>query len=230
MSTLYTAVGRLKIQTDSCGHRFPVVIISGKEFLMDIHEMIIWICLSWRILRMSEIQSLYCQKIEEAGCQTNNRMEIYLERLLRRGLAASGSGETDSDALHNLLSDLYIIPAHSSLLAKTALFLKLTVTDGLPFSKALQLFFPQKLSPEEKEVLSLARQACLSTAEIMKCVETGARDISTDEKVMEAVYDDDFTTCDNIGGYARLYKTWKPALTTVADLYLRRLILLERIV
>lgn len=45
---------------------------------------------------------------------------MYLDRLLRRGLAADGSGETGSDALHELLSDLYLIPAKGGVLAGAA--------------------------------------------------------------------------------------------------------------
>jgi hypothetical protein len=46
---------------------------------------------------------------------------------------------------------------------------------------------------------------------------------------MEALYDDDYTTCDNIGYYARLFRKQKPILETVANLYLRKLIIFERI-
>ena len=54
-------------------------------------------------------------------------------------------------------------------------------------------------------------------------------DLSSNEKVMAALYDDDVTTCDNIGSYAKLLGRQRPVLETVANLYLRKMIIFERI-
>ena len=43
-------------------------------------------------------------------------------------------------------------------------------------------------------VMALSRQALLSTAELINCAELGVRDISTDEKLMDALYNDEDTT------------------------------------
>jgi hypothetical protein len=77
--------------------------------------------------------------------------------------------------------------------------------------------------------VGLAKQTQLSTAELIKCVECGVYDLSNDDKVMTALYNDDFTTCDNIGSYAKLYRHRRPVLETVANLYLRKPIIFERI-
>jgi len=46
---------------------------------------------------------------------------------------------------------------------------------------------------------------------------------------MSAIYDDDVTTCDNIGYYVKSSRKQQPVLETVANLYLRKLIIFERI-
>lgn len=131
-------------------------------------------------------------------------------------------------ALHDLLSSLYVVPVFSSRWIRFVAFLKFFFLDGVHFKKAKAVFNKEKLSDTEKRVMDLARQSMLSTAEIMKCVETSAYDLSGDEKIMEAIYDDDFTTSDNIGYYAQLFKQQRSVLLTVSNLYLRKLIIFER--
>ena len=77
--------------------------------------------------------------------------------------------------------------------------------------------------------MALARQELLSTAELVKCAEVGARDISTGEKLMEALYDDDDTTCDNMPALMRAAKSREEITMAVANLYLRKQIVLQRI-
>ena len=77
--------------------------------------------------------------------------------------------------------------------------------------------------------MALSRQALLSTAELIRCVELGVSDLSTDEKVMDALYNDEYTTCDNIG-YAMRDSGSKIAVTmAVANLCMRKQIIFERV-
>ena len=55
LKTLYTAVGRFERRTNGCRRYCPVIILGGKEYMVDMQEMIIWSCLNWRIVRMEEI-------------------------------------------------------------------------------------------------------------------------------------------------------------------------------
>ena len=229
MTTLYTAVGRFERRSDCSGNRHPAVIVSGKEHIVGIHEMLLWTCLCWRFLEFPGLASLYEQKSREAGIRPETEPKRILDRLLRSGIAASGAGDTGGDALHDLLSDLYVVPAVGKPIAKIAAFLSLTLFDGVAFRKASRIFHHERLSGNEKQILSLAKQTRLSTSEIIKCVEAGICDVSTDEKVLDALYCDGMTTSDNIGCYARLLKTWSSALSAVANLYLKQIILLERV-
>ena len=77
--------------------------------------------------------------------------------------------------------------------------------------------------------MRLSRQALLSTAELVKCVENRVEDLSTDQKVLDALYGDTETTCDNIGFIMRSPKSVQAVVIAVSNLYLRQQILLERI-
>lgn len=229
MTALYTAVGRLERKKDECGRRYPVVIVNRQEYTVDIPELIIWTCLNWRILELPQIQTLFKLRMSDTGSAENTVCENYVERLVHRGLIVSGTGETDSDALYDLLSNLYVVPAVSTFFVRLVAFFKFTLIDGVPFRRAKAVFKQEKLSADEKRIIALAKQAQLSTAEIIKCVETGIFDLSSEEKIMDALYDDDITTSDNIGSYAVLFNAQQPVLVSVSNLYLRKLIIFERI-
>lgn len=46
--------------------------------------------------------------------------------------------------------------------------------------------------------MELSKQALLSTAEVIKCVEKDAYDLSSSTKIMDILYGDNETTSDNI--------------------------------
>ena len=76
--------------------------------------------------------------------------------------------------------------------------------------------------------MALSRQALLSTAELIKCAEVGAIDVSTDEKLMEVLFDNDCTTSDSIAFEMLEAKNRVPVTLAVANLYLRKQIIFER--
>ena len=228
MISLYTAVGRFERRTNKNG-QYPIIIVNRKEYMVDIPEMLIWTCLNWRILEFSQIESLYNKMAHDAGINEQKGYEVYLERLIQKGLIVFGVGENGHDALYALLSNLYIIPVTSGLFVKVIAFLKFIFINRLPFSKAKTVFQNEKLSGSAKRVINLAKQTQLSTAELIKCVETGVYDLSDENKVMSALYDDDITTCDNIGCYAKNFREQRLVLETVANLYLKKIIIFERL-
>ena len=228
MKTLYTAIGRFERRTGENG-KYPVIIINKKEYTVDIPKMIIWTCCNWRILEPAQISEMYNNMASSAGADENIDCENYVKRLVLRGLIVSGIGETGADALYDLLSSLYIIPVTSSRFVKIAAFLKFILINKLPLKKAKMVFKDEKLSGKEKRVIDLAKQTGLSTAELITCIENNVYDLSNHDKVMDAVYTDDYTTCDNLPYYAKLFRQQKPVLETVANLYLRKLIIFERI-
>ena len=91
------------------------------------------------------------------------------------------------------------------------------------------IFHKDRRDDRETRVMKLAKQAVLSTAELIKCAEVGATDISTDRKLLDALYADPDTTCDNISLLMRTAQNREPVTVAVANLYLRKQIILERV-
>ena len=156
-------------------------------------------------------------------------LENCLGRLVTRGLVAVGYGDTDQEALYNLLRDLYVVPISESLPLRTVTFLKMILLDGVPFRKAWGLFRRVQLEDSEVKVMSLAKQTLLSTAELIKCVDMGVTDISTDEKLMNALYCDTETTSDNIGEMMRVSQNRESVILAVANLCLHKQIIFVRV-
>lgn len=229
MVTLYTAVGRFEKQKDREGRFYPAVIMCGKEYLLSIPEMVVWTLLNWRILELPKIEEMYAAKTIGFKNSESGPLSMTVTRLLQRGLIVDGIGDTGGDALHDLLGSLRILPLVCGLPAKILTFLKLFLVRRLPFRKAARVFRKESLTPSEKQVMSLAVQNSLSTAEVMKCVEYGVADVSSDAKLMEALYADEVTTGENLPQYARLFTRRQEVLSAVANLYLRQLILFESI-
>ena len=226
-STYYTAVSHFRRKTDDTGHSYPVILVNQEEHIMDIQEMAVWTILNWRFLRLEQIEAKYDQMSRDLP-RPGRMLETCLNRLEVRGLIARGAGETDLDALYDLLGELYVAPLSESLFLWLATFGKLLL-DGVPFSKAKQLFQKDRPNEQEARVMALSRQALLSTAELIKCTEVGAMDISTEEKLMSVLIDNDYTSSDSIAFEMLQAEQRIPVTIAVANLYLRKQIIFERV-
>ena len=108
IKTLYTAVGRFERRTNGCNRSCPIILLGGQEYMVDMQEMVIWSMLNWRILRWDDIAQEYEKLSTASGYCTERSWEDCTNRLLTRGLLVSGSGETEYDALYDLLGSLSI--------------------------------------------------------------------------------------------------------------------------
>lgn len=228
-TTFYTAVGRFEKRSNGCGFSCPVIVLHQKEYMMDMQEMVIWAALNWRISKHQEIEQLYEESEARVCIPTARTCMDCIARLVTRGLVASGSGDTDFDALYDLLNSLYIVPATGSFPLRLFSFLKLTLWNRVPFSATKKLLRKDNRSADEAQVMFLTRQALLSTAELIKCVERQITDLSTGDKLMAVLYDDTDTTSDNIGSLMQISPCKEPVTVAVANLYLRQQIIFERI-
>lgn len=227
--TLLTAVGRFERRTNGCGRSCPVIVLNGKDYMIDMQEMVIWTNLNWRIVKWQEIEALYT-KTAAASCFAADRpWDACVERLLVRGLLVSGGGETEYDALYDLMSTMYIIPASGSLCLRTLSFLKLTLFNHVSISMASKLFQKDKRTSDEKQVMQLAGQALLSTAEIIKCVEKNISWLPNTQSILDGLYNDQDTTSDNIAYMVKTSANSKSVIMAVANLYLRQQIIFERL-
>ena len=54
--TYSTAVGHFRRKSNGLGQSYPVVIISQREYIVDIQEMALWTALSWRLLEFPQFR------------------------------------------------------------------------------------------------------------------------------------------------------------------------------
>ena len=227
-TNLYTAVGKFHVRGSVGSMRCPLVTIGGREFILDMQEMMLWTVLNWRILTEDEIYLLYEKKVQETGFMSARSAEECVRRLVQRGLIAKGSGDTGEDALYDLLSELYVIPISENLFLRMISFIRLTLFSKLPYSVTKKIFSKDKRSDSEKKVMQLANRAILSTAEIIKCIDQNVLSFTTDEDLLDVLYHDEYTTSDNIAYAVRSLPQCRPVITSIANLYLRKQIIFER--
>ena len=227
-TNLYTAVGKFHVKGSIGSMRCPLVTIGGREFILDMQEMMLWTVLNWRILTEDEIYLLYEKKVQETGFMSARSAEECVRRLVQRGLIAKGSGDTGADALYDLLSELYVIPISENMILKIISFIRLTLFSRLPYSITKKIFSKDKRNDNEKKVMRLANRAILSTAEIIKCIDQNMLSFATDEDLLDVLYHDEYTTSDNIAYAVRSLPQCRPVITSIANLYLRKQIIFER--
>ena len=221
-TNLYTAVGKFHVRGSVGNMRCPLVTTGGREFILDMQEMMLWTVLNWRILTEDEIYLLYEKKIQETGFMSAQSAEECVRRLVQRGLIARGSGDTGEDALYDLLSELYVIPISENLFLRMISFIRLTLFSRLPYSVTKKIFSKDKRNDSEKKVMRLANRAILSTAEIIKCIDQNMLSFATDEDLLDVLYHDEYTTSDNIAYAVRSLPQCRPVITSIANLYLRK--------
>jgi hypothetical protein len=228
MIQLYAAVGRYHIEVQPNGKKIPIVTVGINECALTIEEMVLWSSLIWNILTKEELEESYKRKAEKSGVDPKT-FENTLQRMEGRNLVASAKAIKGDEALYQLLANLYVVPITSSFSTKVKAFLHLIFCEKVPFSAVKLVFQKESYDQMQQKVIHLSKQTLLSSAEILKCIETGVTDVSTSEKVLDALYDDDFSTCDNLGLFMRFYDHYREILEAVATLYLSRNIVFDKL-
>lgn len=229
MTKYYTAVGKFMHPSDGHGNMNPAVVVSGKECLLDPQELIIWASLNWRFLKLEEIGKYYDKETTEYGYVNDRSWQNCLDRLMIRGLVVSGSGETDYDALYDLLNPLYIIPLTGNVTARILTYIKMTMIHHTPKAEAKALLRKDKKTKKEKLLMNLVRQALLTVGELVRCVDKGIRNLDGNDSVMDAIYDNSELTSDNIGATVKYALCCQDVTITVANLYLRQQLIFDRV-
>ena len=228
--TLYTCTGQLQLRPGRTGVQKPVVVLNRREQGMEPVELILWSRLCWRFRDREQLR----REFEAAGqiLPLEEREDLGFDRLLSRltarGLIVAGEGDTQVDALYDLLSNLYVTPIDNNFFTRLTSYARLVSAHRVPTAAARKLLKKDRPSDQERRILSLTRQALLSTAELVKCEETNARDISDSEKLLDALYYDDATTCYNIAHLMRRSPKRDGVVLAVSNLYLSKQILFQR--
>ena len=228
MKKYYASVGHLQLHKNRRQGLYPAVLLNRKEYVLDLQEMILWWLLSWRISTMEELQTRYRTIAEKTGISSQYSMEECMRNLIQRGLVAEGSGETDADALYDLLAELYVVPLHRSHLRRLRAF-TYRMLHGMPRTVARQCFNTYTPSSEEKRLLTLAEHVTMSAAEIIKCFELGIHTLSSADELMDALYCDEYTTDLGLAFEARTSPQCCQVLVILSDLFLNGQIHFERI-
>ena len=228
MVKLYIAVGKYEIKEGWSGMQQPFVTVNQKEMALSPEEMILWSCLLWNIFTREELQEAYCKKAATADFDVE-RFDQVLQRMEVRGLVVSAVADRGDDALYKLLANLYLVPLQSSFLQKIIAFARLVLKDHVPISTAKIVLEKDKYTDMEQKVLHLAKQTMLSSAEVVKCVGREVTDVSTSEKVMDALYDDDVSTCDNLGYFMKFFHNHQKTVEAIATLYLNRNLVFDKL-
>jgi len=224
MTTLYTALGRYEIRKTKNG-RHPVVVLHRREHCLSIQEMIIWSSLMWSVKTYDELKEQFYQKAHETCLPDGNDFDYFLARLKQVGIITYGKSETAIEALCLLTARLYVVPLNEKMWAKIVAFFHLTFKRRIPFSVTKKIFSKPKLTSEELALLALVRQALVTTEELVQCVDSKSTDISTEGKLMDALYPDGIP---NPGTEYRVVSLNKiPITQTVVNLYLRKQVLFE---
>ena len=227
MVRLYTAVGRYELRDEGNGVKQPIVTVNMKEAALGIEEMVLWSTLVWNIATKEEAKEQYTKKAERVEVEPS-RFEQVLERLIIRHLVVVAESDRGDEALYKLLANLYVVPMKNGILLKVQAFSRLVFRELVPVSVAKIVFRPERYTAMEKKVLHLAKQTHLSCAEILKCIAEGVTDVSSSEKVLKALYDDDYSTCDNLGWFMRFYDDHRSILEAISTLYLNRNVVFDQ--
>ena len=210
--TKYAAVGHFKCHRTLDGKKYPVVIVGRKEYMLDVQEMTVWSSLAWRILSRSQIAEAYLKLTRGLSFTSRRTLDDCIDRLVSRGLVAEGRGSSE----------------YANLFLRIGAFLKLWLWDGMTFTKAIRLFSRPKCSVEERQIVRLANQALLSSAELIKCAERGVRTLHSDAQLMDCLYDDELTTSENLPILMAASRQARPVSAAIANLYLHKQIVFER--
>ena len=225
---LYTAAGRFIHKKNKDGESYPVIILGGKEYLVDPQEFMIWINVNWRICRWEDIGKYYAASASETGYRSSRSWQDCTRRLIVRGLLICGTGETKYDALFDLLSSLYIIPARGRFALRLYVIAKLALQGKISFSAVEKLFHNCRHTQREKRILKLANQAMVSTAELICCIEKGIQNIHNECVLLDAIYADSAITSDNICHEAKYIPCCQEILESIANLYLNQNLIFDR--
>ena len=227
MITLYAALGNIQTIKGAGGGLKPVVIRKGVDFAVNPSEFTLWTSSMWSIYHYDELKKAYLSRGKDTGMRLME-YDAVLQQLIGRKLLISGAGETGIDALYDLMENAFLAPFQIRLAEKLTSFARLTFIDRVPFRVTRHLFDRPKFSRVQNEIWKLICQQTMSTAELIRCIEMGVRDVSTGPKIVDAIYKEE-SGVDylNVGIHSRLSEQQFPVLEAAAQLYLDKMVSLD---
>jgi hypothetical protein len=223
--TFYTAVGSYQMRTEN-GREMPYILRMGRLEPISIPEFFIWSHLLWEVETYDEIREFYQNQSKSLGVRLPN-LDQALKMLIKRKLIAKGIGYTGEDALYDMLSAAFVLPIHTLGKKKLSSVIRLLVKGRITGREAIRAMRPEHLTGDENRVMKLVRQTPLSVSELIRCIENGVWDVDTPEKVITAIYTDEEDTQERMQITSRQADCKTAVLEAVANLYLRRRVMLD---
>ena len=223
--TFYTAVGSYQMRTEN-GREMPYILRMGRLEPISIPEFFIWSHLLWEVETYDEIREFYQNQSKSLGVRLPN-LDQALKMLIKRKLIAKGIGYTGEDALYDMLSAAFVLPIHTLGKKKLSSVIRQLVKGRITCSEAIRAMRPEHLTGDENRVMKLVRQTPLSVSELIRCIENGVWDVDTPEKVITAIYTDEEDTQERMQITSRQADCKTAVLEAVANLYLRRRVMLD---
>ena len=223
--TFYTAVGSYQMRTEN-GREMPYILRMGRMEPISIPEFFIWSHLLWEVETYDEIREFYQNQSKSLGVRLPN-LDQALKLLIKRKLIAKGIGYTGEDALYDMLSAAFVLPIHTLGKKKLSSVIRLLVKGRITGREAIRAMRPEHLTGDENRVMKLVRQTPLSVSELIRCIENGVWDVDTPEKVITAIYTDEEDTQERMQITSRQADCKTAVLEAVANLYLRRRVMLD---
>lgn len=229
MLKFYTAIGRYELRVDDLGMTYPVVFSGGQEYILSVNELVIWSGLLWNIQNRDELRVYYEREANAAGIADDVSFEDHLRRLEQRELVVCGTDMVGIDAVYNLLSKLYVVPVSDSFPIKLIAFFRM-LWKGIPFQVAGKVFKRVKLSLLEKQVMRLARKELMPTAELIRRSMLSNPDLAEERPMIEATGAFHEMEREGVEVYSRFSGMMEPVVQAVSNLYLGKLVMLEKYV
>ena len=224
MMTLYTSVGILKLHKDG-DRSYPTISNSDRKHGVDQTEMLIWSALAFQFFTLPEIRQIFEQQLLQHQIVPSYSFDHYIRRLLFRGLIVKGDGLTSTDALYDLLGNLYIVPLTGSFPVRLFSALHLLLKGQLsPAQIKKQLKGKPNDSPVEKLILNLTKEKALSAAELLYSLDT-MKIVNIRLAAFDLARDD--LTCDERKNQAHTQYLQPSVLTAIGNLYLQKRILFK---
>ena len=152
----------------------------------------------------------------------------YLNRLVLRGIVATGEGVTGVDALYRLLGELSIVPVTNTFPVRLFTCIQLRLEgkiDGAAMKKYLK---KEKYTPMEETILRLAGTVSITTAELVASVERGTEHLQS-EQMLEELYHNPDTTYRTLAEDAQIQHMQYPVLQAIGNLYLNKQISFQKL-
>ncbi len=166
METVYTAAGKISLQRHG-DVLYPVIRCNGTEKQITRKEMILWSILVNTVMTKSQLEMSYKEKATQFFEENDTFFEI-LHRLEERNLIVRGKGETNKEAIYDLLKGVYMTPIKINLLFKISGFFYLWFCKKIPFSQSIHVFKKYKLTKQERYILDLVKKGIVSAFEILE--------------------------------------------------------------